>query len=370
MKIGLVRRGYSATGGAERYLIRFAAGLEAQGHECVLFSDRPWPEEEWLDREQVVLKGGRSPAAFALALQDSRPPDRCDFLFSLERVWKCDCYRAGDGVHAAWLARRARHEPRWRRALRAWNLKHVELLRLEQALYGPRSAAHLIANAAFVKAEMAEHYGTDPDRVTVIPNGFDAPAIDEARRARFRELGRRGYGLDPDTTAFLFVGSGWERKGLRFAVAAVETLAARGRKVKLHVAGRDRRRPRVRRSGVTEFLGPMAPTELTQLYELSDAFLLPTLYDPFSNACLEAASHGLPVITTTANGFAELFPEVEGTAVADPEGPGLADACERWLDPACRAAARPRNRAAAARYSVARNVDATLACFERLIKPR
>ncbi|MCB1077211.1 MAG: glycosyltransferase family 4 protein [Verrucomicrobiae bacterium] len=369
MKIGLVRRGYSGTGGAERYLLRFAMGLEAKGHECVLFCDRRWPEGEWFeDREQVVLKSGKSPAAFAVALEDAKPRERCDFLFSLERVWKCDCYRAGDGVHAAWLDRRARYESRWRRYARACNLKHVELRRLELALYGPKSTTHLIANAEFVKAEMVEYYGTDPDRITVIPNGFDPPVIDEERRTRFRTLGRRAYGLGPETVAFLFVGSGWERKGLRHAMAAVETLAGRGHDVRLYVAGKDRRPPKPTLRGVTEFLGPMARNELTQLYELADVFLLPTIYDPFSNACLEAASHGLPVITTRANGFAELFPEMEGASVSEPESPDLVDACEVWLDHDRLTAARPKNRAVAATYSVARNVEATLACFDRLIR--
>ena len=43
MKIGLVRRGYSASGGAERYLLRFAEGLKRAGHDWVLFSDAEWP---------------------------------------------------------------------------------------------------------------------------------------------------------------------------------------------------------------------------------------------------------------------------------------------------------------------------------------
>ena len=87
MKIGLVRRGYSDTGGAERYLLRFADGLEARGHECVLFSDQAWPESAWRDRQQVTLEGARSPAAFADALDATRPREsNCDFLFSLERV--------------------------------------------------------------------------------------------------------------------------------------------------------------------------------------------------------------------------------------------------------------------------------------------
>ena len=46
MKIGLVRRGYSRTGGAEAYLRRFAEGAAAAGHTPVLFSEQ-WPREEW-----------------------------------------------------------------------------------------------------------------------------------------------------------------------------------------------------------------------------------------------------------------------------------------------------------------------------------
>ena len=43
MKIGLVRRGYSATGGAEAYLQRLAAALGALGHVPVLITTSEWP---------------------------------------------------------------------------------------------------------------------------------------------------------------------------------------------------------------------------------------------------------------------------------------------------------------------------------------
>ena len=369
MKIGLVRRGYSDTGGAERYLIRFAAGLEERGHECVLFSDREWPGRAWGDREQVVLKHAGSPGDFAVALDDAKPKERhCDFLFSLERVWSCDCYRAGDGVHAAWLKRRARFEPKWRSWFRGLNLKHEQILRLEEALYGPKSCAHIIANGSFVKTEITETYGTDPEKITVIPNGFDPPAFDPETCLQLRERGRKLHGLSPDTVAFLFVGSGWERKGLRFAMEAVESLAKQGCDVKLFVAGKDRSGPpRSKIKGVTEFLGPVGSTELAQLYEVADVFVLPTIYDPFSNACLEAASHGLPVITTNANGIADLFPELQGDIVSDLKSREVVEACAGWISLDRRMAARTVNREVASKFSIARNVEATLACFEKLI---
>src|SRR4030095_14828643 len=108
MKIGLVRRGYSATGGAEAYLLRLAGALGRAGHEVVLFSDRTWPEDALfqpgVEFGQIAweVSGAKN---FADMHQQLAPEHGCDFILSLERIWKCDAYRAGDGGHAAWLGR-------------------------------------------------------------------------------------------------------------------------------------------------------------------------------------------------------------------------------------------------------------------------
>src|SRR4051812_2618849 len=108
MKIGLVRRGYSATGGGVAYFLRLIGALGRAGHEVVLFSDRTWPEDALfqpgIEFRQIAweVKGARN---FADTFQQLAPQQGCDFILSLERIWKCDAYRAGDGVHADWLAR-------------------------------------------------------------------------------------------------------------------------------------------------------------------------------------------------------------------------------------------------------------------------
>src|SRR5262249_24040878 len=111
MKLGLVRRGFSGTGGVEAYLRRFARTARAAGHEVVLLASGHWPEEAW--EGEVHRLAGRTPRSFADALRAAHPHAHCDLLFSLERVWACDACRAGDGVHAAWLERRA--GPWWSR---------------------------------------------------------------------------------------------------------------------------------------------------------------------------------------------------------------------------------------------------------------
>src|SRR6266576_662603 len=98
LTIGFVRRGYSASGGAEAYLQRLAQGLVARGHEVRLFTTIDWPETEWSFGEMTRLRSA-SPIGFANELEKLRAQVRCDLLMSLERVWRCDVYRAGDGVH-------------------------------------------------------------------------------------------------------------------------------------------------------------------------------------------------------------------------------------------------------------------------------
>jgi UDP-glucose:(heptosyl)LPS alpha-1,3-glucosyltransferase len=350
MKIGLARRGYSRTGGAETYLRRFAETAVAAGHEVVLYAEQ-WPRAEW--PWAMVQVHSRSPRQFATALQALRPREACDFLFSLERVATCDAYRAGDGVHAAWLARRAEFEPFWKPWLRRFNAKHQQTLALERQLFSESGAALVIANSQLVKNDIERHFTYPAEQIAVIYNGVPpfAPPPDA------RAITRRDLGLRDDQFAVLFAGSGWERKGLRFAIDAVSAVS---RSARLIVAGRGSA-SRLPASHRTLFLGPQAA--LARYYAAADVFILPTLYEPFSNACLEALAAGLPVITTRHNGFSEIItPGEEGEVIDDPRDThALTAALEKWADPTLRAATRPLRERLGQRFTIEENVRQTLA---------
>ncbi len=354
MKLGLVRRGYSRTGGAEIYLRRFAEAAVAAGHECVLFSEQ-WPRVAWPFAHVQVESD--SPQKFADALADTRAGEKCDFLFSFERIHACDAYRAGDGVHAAWLERRPRFEAMWRPWLRRFNPKHREILALEKRLLSPDGARLVIANSRMVRAEIEAHFGYPAERIHVVHNGV--PPFDPSIGARAQT--RSELELSEDAFVVLFTGSGWERKGLRFAIQAMNTAPLPH--TTLLVAGRGSQRG-LPRSDRVRFLG--AVKDVPRYLAAADAFILPTLYEPFSNACLEALAAGLPVITTVHNGFAEIIaPGVEGEVVAEPDDiAALAAALEKWSDPTRRAAIRPRLVALGAQHSIAENVRQTLALIE------
>ena len=357
LTIGLVRRGYSETGGAEAYLRRLARGLSESGHTTRLFTDAAWPAREWPWGPMTRLRG-ETAHRFADELEKAEPKNDCDLILSLERVWQCDVYRAGDGIHQAWMERRDAASSLVHRWFRRLNARDRDILELERALFAG-GARHLIANSQMVKRQAREFYDYPESRIDVVPNGV--PLADFRPDPEVRQLRRKILRLSDDDIAVLFVGSGWERKGVRVAVEAVKSLASN---VRLLVAGRGRSSMASGRA--VQRLG--AVRDLPAVYAAADIFLLPTLYDPFSNACLEALAAGLPVITTRDNGFSEIIEDgVHGSIVDDPLNIApIREALVFWSDAGRRRAARPAILERASHFDIKVNVARTLAVLNHL----
>ena len=353
LNIGFVRRGYSQSGGAEAYLKRLARGVVEAGHAAQLITTEAWPQNEWPVGPIRPLQSG-SVTEFACDLEKIRPQLHCDVLMSLERVWSCDVYRAGDGVHRAWLARRRKFELPLERFVRGLNNKHRDILQLEKALLANRGADRVIVNSQMVKTEIVDLYGYPANKINIVRNGV--PLGQFRFDPKLREESRDQLKVKPDEIALLFAGSGWERKGLRFAIAAMAL--CNNRKMRLLVAGRGNQR--YYKSKHVQFLGEVA--DPVRIYSAADIFILPTMYDPFSNACLEALACGLPVITTRSNGFSEIIePGVHGSTVEFADNVvELRDAIQFWSEPARRAAVSSTNTQRAAQFDISVNVARTL----------
>jgi UDP-glucose:(heptosyl)LPS alpha-1,3-glucosyltransferase len=298
--------------------------------------------------------GGGSAIAFANAVEQMRQQIRCDVWMSLERVWACDVYRAGDGVHRAWLARKRKFELPLERFIRGFNRKHRDILQLEEALFANHGAGRVIVNSQMVKHEIVDLYGYPADKIDIVRNGV--PLEQFRFDPQFRERSRDELKIKPDEIALLFAGSGWERKGLRFAIAAMAL--CRNRKMHLLVAGRGNQR--YYKSKRVKFLGEV--DDLVRIYAAADIFILPTIYDPFSNACLEALACGLPVITTRDNGFNEIIEHGVHGSIADSANDlmALRDAIQFWSDAERRAATRSTNSQRAAQFDISMNVARVL----------
>ena len=341
-RIAVFRRRFSPTGGAERYLLRLASGLVAQGHQLTLYC------EDWTPSEnpfQMVRKiDSNDPVEYAKKVMEQPLRDRHDLIFSLERVPGCDIYRAGDGLHADWLAYREAYSPfvgKWRTALRP---KNKEICALEARLFAPGGLRHVICNSEFVAEQIINRFEFPPEKIDVVYNGVPYNQFSSGDRL----LGRQALKLGADDYVILLVGAGAERKGHAIARDAVKRL----------------KNPRAK----LVIIDSPPPVAMPHVYAAADVFFLPTLYDPFANVTLEALAAGLPVITSAQNGASEILrTEVNGFVLPRADDTNLT-LC--WLDFLAeaphRALLHAPAQALAQEYDLARNVAATLAVFDKV----
>jgi UDP-glucose:(heptosyl)LPS alpha-1,3-glucosyltransferase len=138
--------------------------------------------------------------------------------------------------------------------------------------------------------------------------------------------------VDATDWCVLFVGSGFERKGLG---PLVDGLASIGdRRARLVVAGRGNHAAygaQAVRLGLGDrvaFIG-LRP-DVDRLYAAADLVALPARYEPFGNVHLEALASGVPVLSSVHAGGAELIRNgVNGWVVTEVSGPRIADGLER-----------------------------------------
>lgn len=365
LTIGFLRRGYSPTGGVEAYLKGLAKGLRGEGHRVVLMGTSEWPESEWPGGEILRCKGGDlSEYGVEVEKQKKTSGIGFDLILSVEKVPGCDLYRTDEGVHTAWLAQRSRHIGPWARLFQKISPKHREKLRLERELFTPSATRRVISLSQKISREIRSLYGYPEARITLIRNGVPGRSVTSPEN---RSSARMELGIPAEEKVALFVGTGWERKGLRFAIAAVESLGDPS--VKLLVAGKGA--VKCYASSSVRFLGGVQKMPL--VYDAADLFLFPTLFDPFPLATLEALSAGLPVITTEANGVSEIMtPGVHGDVVADPcDTDALAGALRKWFgileDPLRGPETRRDCNQLASEFTLERNLQETLAVIREVI---
>ena len=370
MRLAIVRQQYNAQGGAERFVTRALTGLAQAGTVDVTLLARSWHDDAgWKIRKidpPYLTRTGRD-RSFA------RAAAACfgdyDLVQSHERIPGAAIFRAGDGVHASWLEQLARIEPPIPRLLRRASPYHRYVLRAERALFTHPRLRCVVCNSRMVADDISRRFGLTSDRLVVVFNGVDTETF-HPDLARFRAQFRDTHGIPQEAPLLAFVGSGFLRKGLRTALQAIVPHA----RLHLAIAGYDKRMPSYRRLvedlGVAErvrFLDAVA--DVRPVYGAADAFILPSLYDPFPNACLEALAAGLPVFTSPTCGAAEwLTASRSGWVVDALDVPGYRDALADWLDRAAQwPEMRATARATAAPYTLARMAAELEALYRRLL---
>lgn len=377
MKIAMVALDFDRAGGSERRTGQLVDRLLARGHAVHLVGTRirdEWdarvvrhriptqPRPHWVELVQFVRRARRLVAAegFDVVHNQIRP-----FVPGLVTV--------GGGCHRFYLEEvLPRERGRLLAAVKRLAPLHWVILGMERRGFAPEGCPAVITNSALAREGILRYYPYPPERILVAHNGVDAGRFRPAESAAWRRSQRQELGLPPDAPLALFLGSGFARKGLGSLLEATAGVRWRGLPLRLLVVGGGRTAPwrrRAARLGLDEavrFLGPVRDPE--RYYALADLFALPTHFDPFANATLEAMASALPVITTRLNGAAEIIRDgAEGLLLDRPDDvEGLTAALLALREPDRRAAMGARGRETALRHPWEAQVEATLAAYGRV----
>ena len=364
MRLALICRPLRFHGGVETATAGLMGELLRRGHAIDLLTTSG--QEDWPGVTVRRLPVLRRPSvlrllSFALAARRAVSGAGYDIVQSHERGLRQDIYRAGEGVHRAYLTAMGR---RWS----GLSPRHRLVCALETRIFRLRSARLVVAISRGGKAEIERLYRTPPERVSLVYNGVDLGRFHPRNRARFGPTARDELGLRADSWAILFVGSGFERKGLGPLIQGLARVA--DARCRLVVAGRGDTRPyrelagRLGLDGRVTWVG--AYRDVERLYAAADVVALPALYEPFGNVHLEALAAGVPVLTSARAGGSELVSRGEnGWVVSVPSGEAIAEGL-RALHESERDTLAEAARASAEPFTYAAQADAFEALYRTL----
>ena len=263
-----------------------------------------------------------------------RPTDLDEFVTWVEHM-NADMLAAGvelgdrfdfDLVHSHdWLVARAGHHlaNRYRRPWvttihateygrhQGWVDKHPQSRIHGVERWMARRADRVITCSHYMRGHVADVYGLDETRISVIPNG-----IDPSELVPVDDLDTlRSHFAAPDERLIVLVGRLVYEKGFQLALEALPGLIRRMGRLRFLVAGsgthEDELKRQARRLGLMRhgtFLGWIGDDVLHSLYRIADLCVVPSIYEPFGLVALEAMVSGCPCIVADTGGLREVVP--------------------------------------------------------------
>jgi glycosyltransferase involved in cell wall biosynthesis len=183
-------------------------------------------------------------------------------------------------------------------------------------------ARHVFSLSRWAAESLEKDCGVPPGNITVVYAGANLVVPPHVREQRVhREL--------------LFVGIDWERKGGPLLVDAFRIVRRRFPDAVLRIVGcsPDVMEPGVEVEGFLDRRDAAQSERLVRCYLRASCFCLPSLFDPFPNAIIEAASVGLPTVAIDNGSRREAIVDGESGWLAPDGSPdSLAEAICRTIE--------------------------------------
>lgn len=262
---------------------------------------------------------------------------KADLIFGMDRNREQTHIRAGNGVHDAYLQSREMTEGTWKKWSCRFNPMHRKILQIEKYAFENPRLQKLFTNSHMVRRQILERYKTDPAKIEVIHNGVEWHEMqtDFSKWPSMKQAALRKLGLPESAFHFLFIGSGYLRKGLHQLLIALSRLTTKD--FHLSVIGKDNKMAEyiaktddLGLSQNVRFFGPQS--DIRPFYQMADVLAIPSFYDPFANVTIEALAMGLFVVSSSYNGGSEILTSENGLVIQDLLDPdSIAGALEEAL---------------------------------------
>ena len=189
----------------------------------------------------------------------------------------------------------------------------------ERAVFAEESRTRILMISTVQQPLFMRYYHTPEERFHLLPPGISSDRRAPANAAEIRAGFRREFGLDQAGGADLLllqIGSGFKTKGLDRTLTALAALpAALRQRTRLIAIGQDDARPfrlQARALGIHDRVDILPGRDDIPRFLLgADVLIHPAYNENTGTVLLEALVAGLPVLTTTACGYAHYIDEAQ-----------------------------------------------------------
>ena len=226
-------------------------------------------------------------------------------------------------IHATEIGRGGSLDGEYRRKVR-----DIERLLVEQS-------DGIICCSNYMLDHIQYVLGAVKTKIRVIPNGVEASRFNNGRQPQLIPTG-----VSEDRKTILYVGRIVREKGIFTLLDAFEKLRKQGKDVSLVLVGEgplkeDLAKEVLRRklNDRVKLAGFVDEKKLVSLYNSSDAFVLPSHYEPFGMVALEAMASRIPVVVSDVGGLSEIVEDgITGVKVPASNPSTLAEGILRVLE--------------------------------------
>lgn len=328
MKTAILIRNFDAIGGVEKYGRYLAEEFSRQKWEVTVLTTG-----EILRNYPFRVISFPTPSSFGyrkLKIFDEHCVNwlnkhPVDVVFGMDRNSCQTHYRAGNGVHAAYLERRSATASLWKKISFKINPLHNTILHFEKLTYQHPQMRRIFTNSQMVKDEIIRYYHTNPEKIHVVHNGvqwhewqkpFDEWPFDKDGLLKRLNLPKAHFHM-------VFIGNEFRRKGLLQLLKALHY--AKNLEIHLSVIGGKQQSIKEfqhiankwQLSSQVTFFGQQ--NGVVPFYQCADCVVIPSIYDPFANVTIEALAMGCFVLSSCHNGGSEILTPTQGRVLKDIE---------------------------------------------------